>query len=142
MDSAVKDLVDIIWQQGGFRFSHHDTRANYSYRYYCVQDKAREKKSNQKHRDFPRMERFDCRSKLLILPCLDSRTLFLSMYHEHHDTYDDKRLSDATLAFINERIESLPPADIFRDLQTSTVPGSESATMEQVYYRYALCLYS
>ena len=142
MNWAMKEMLDIIWRQGGFRFVHNDTTANLSYRYYCSQDKVREQKSLQKHRDVQRMRRFDCKSKLVMCPNLENRTMSLHMYHEHHEEYFDKHLSAAVLGFIRERIESLPPAEIFRDLKAADVPGSDSATMDQVYYRYVFILSS
>ena len=142
IDSAMKEMLDIIWRQGGFRFVHRDTTAGLSYRYYCSQDKAREQKSRQKHRDVQRMRRFDCKSKLVMCPNLENRTMSLHMYHKHHGEYFDKHFSAAVLDFIRERIESLPPAEIFRDLKAAGVPGSDSATMDQVYYRYVFILSS
>ena len=135
VDSAVRNIVGIISQQAGFRFIHHDTRA-LVYRYYCSQDKAKERASNQKHRDRQRTMRFDCQSNLQIPLCLDSRTLFLSMYHKHHTEYFNKELSIEVMEFLTERIESMPPAEIFRDLQAAKVPGWDKVTRSQVYYRY------
>ena len=136
LDLAVQEINSIIWQQGGFRFIHKFTNSNMAYYYYCSQDKAIEKVTSQKDRDVPRMERFDCQSKLKIRPCLENRALFLSMRHNHHNTYVDKQLSTAVLEFIRERIESSSPAEIFRDLQAAAIQGSDLATEHQVYYRY------
>ena len=112
-----------------------------TYYCYCSQDEAKERAGSQQHRDVQRMDRFDCHSQLIIHPCLESRTLFLSIRHNHHDTYVDKQLSTAVLEFIQERIKSSSPAEIFRDLQASDVPGSSLATEHQVYYRYVSKFY-
>ena len=135
VDSAVRNIVGIISQQSGFRFIYHDRRAPFIYRYYCSQDKAKEKASNQKYRDRQRTTRFDCQSNLQIRPCLESRTLFLSMHHKHHMEYFSKELSIEVMDFLTERIGSMPPAEIFRDLQAAKIPGWDKVTRYQVYYR-------
>ena len=136
LDTAIKEVLSIIWQQGGFRFVHKWTSSEMIHYYYCAQDKAKERASSQKHRDVQRMERFDCESKLTIRPCLERRALFLSIRHKHHNTYVDKQLPTTVLEFIRERIESSSPAEVFRDLQAAAVQGSDLATEHQVYYRY------
>ena len=136
VDSAVRNIVAIISQQAGFRFVHHDTRA-LVYRYYCSQDKTKERASNQKHRDRQRTTRFDCQSNLRIRPCLESRTLFLSLYHRHHMEYFSKELSIEVMEFLTERMGSMPPAEIFRDLQAAKISGWDKVTRHQVYYRYS-----
>ena len=137
LDFAMKEILTIIWQQGGFRFVHKCTTSNMTYHYYCSQDKAKEQTGHQKYRDVARMERFDCESKLQVRPCLESRTLFLSMRQNHHDAYVDKQL----LEFIQERMKSSSPAEVFRDLQASATPGSNLATEHQIYYRYVYKFY-
>ena len=135
VDSAVRNIVGVISQHTGFRFIYHDTRAPFIYRYYSSQDKAKEKASNQKHRDRQRTTRFDCQSNLQIRPCLESRTLFLSMHHRHHMEYFSKELSIEVMDFLTERIGSVPPAEFFRDLQAAKIPGWDKVTRYQIYYR-------
>ena len=141
LDSAMKEVLSSLWQQGGFRFIHKSTSLDIAYYYYCAQDKAKERVGSQEYRDVQRMERYDCQSYLKIRLCFQSRALFVSIHHEHHRAYIDKHLSTAVLEFSRERITSSPPAEIFRDVQDSNVPGSDLATQHQAYYRYIYRFY-
>lgn len=61
----MKELVDIIRKEGGFRFSHRTMSTNLRFLYYCSQDQAREPESSGSMvRDVPKMARFPCQSSL------------------------------------------------------------------------------
>jgi hypothetical protein len=132
-------IRDLIWKIGGFRFCLKRTQWEYlKFIYFCCQDADRAKASvaEGKH-DTPRMERFKCRSKLVLKPSLQQRTLEINMYHHYHVPYLERHLSSDVMHFILERTASTP-TEILRELQTSRPPGWKYATADQVYYRWQL----
>ena len=82
------------------------------------------------------MDRFSSRSHLAFRPCLEKRTLAISLQHSYHTPYVDHRLSDVTLEFIEARTAISTPAEIYRDLQAAHLPEWESITANQVYYQW------
>ncbi|KAF2858055.1 hypothetical protein K470DRAFT_266360 [Piedraia hortae CBS 480.64] len=92
LNRAVRELVETIWQAGGFRFRHIKTRVNESktmyFDYRCSQDEKFAACSRSRgSRNVRRMVRFPCQSKLNICPRLDHRQLRLSLHHCHHEPY-------------------------------------------------------
>lgn len=139
INEAMRQLTEIVWKEGGFRFYHRKTKTDSGlmYEYYCSQDQDREMKSQSegKH-DVQRMQRFQCQSKLWMRPCLESRAMGLTMFHQHHDSYVNKSLSDEVLEFIQARMTASTASEIYRDLLAARVPGSKTATQSQVYYQW------
>lgn len=139
LNKAMRQLSDIIWKEGGFRFFHWKTRTDPDlvYKYHCSQDESREQKSKSegKH-DVSRMQRFQCQSKLRMRPCLESRTMGLTMFHQHHHSYVNISLSDEVLDFIRARVTSSTASEVYRDLLAAKVHGSRIATQSQVYYQW------
>ena len=74
VNAAMRNLSEIIWKEGGFRFRHTATNGeNYTYQYRCSQDIMHAKSyqstaEGEKQRDGRRMARFPCQSKLNIRP--------------------------------------------------------------------------
>jgi hypothetical protein len=99
MNAAMRDLTDFVWKQGGFRFTHTGTNfQSCTYQYHCSQDLMHVKSYRsivevEKQRDGRRMTRFPCQSKLNLRPCLQNRTLSLSVHHIWHMSYEDIELS-------------------------------------------------
>jgi hypothetical protein len=141
LNEAMRCLVEIIWEKGGFRFFHRTTRAeNLTYRYYCCQDSAQAvgRHKVEGKRDGRQMERFPCESNLTMRPSLQDRTLFVSLCHTYHIPYKDIMLPLTVTEFIDERITISTPSEIYRDLEASELPGTALVTRHQVYYRWQL----
>jgi hypothetical protein len=139
LNQAMRDLLDIIWKAGGYRFKHRRTsnRSDLVYEYYCCQDKSREEKPVAKgKRDARRTERLECESKLKLRPSLEDRTLALTLHHLPHSPYVDIHLSPAVLEFVNERVSTRTPSEIYQDLLKSGIPGVQSVAQHQVYYQW------
>ena len=135
----MRELLDIIWKAGGYRFWHRRTTKDSGliYEYYCSQDSSRDVGSTGKgKRDARRMERFQCKSKLRLRPCLEDRTLTITLYHLHHAPYVDIQLSPAVLEFVQEHISTSTPSEIYRSLLASNIPGAGDATQHQIYYQW------
>jgi hypothetical protein len=82
------------------------------------------------------MERFPCNSKLILCVLLAERKLELTLEHRHHQTYTDIQLSPDVLDFINDRIMTRTPSEIYRDLLAAGIPGSRTVAQHQVYYQW------
>ena len=137
LNRAIKELSDIVWKEGGFRFHHFSTNLALRFEYHCCQDQAHERElDGSRIRDVPKMTRFPCQSSLIMQPRLDDRVLTLELYHLYHQPYSDRQLSSEVIDFIDARKATSTPAEIFRDLLASDVPGASSATQHQVYYRW------
>jgi hypothetical protein len=136
LNTAMRDLTEIIWKEGGFRFKHTgSTLQNSTYQYRCSQDLIHTQSyqsTAEKQRDGRRMARFPCESKLNIRPCLQSRTLTLSIHHKWHTLYDDIQLSPIVQELIHSRVSSKTPSEIYREIRD--IPEAKSVTRHQVYY--------
>ena len=136
--NAIRQLAEIVWKKGGFRFWHR--RTNWEKRefiYFCSQDAQRTRKSvSRGQRDTPRMERFSCHSRLVFRPSLAQRTLTVNLQHTHHTPFADHQLSEAALEFIRSQTAVSTPAEIYRDLQAAQLPGWDNVTSHQVYYQW------
>ncbi|KFG81445.1 hypothetical protein MANI_030323 [Metarhizium anisopliae] len=134
----MRELTEIIWKQGGFRFTHTGTNfQSCRYQYHCSQDLMHAKgyRSNveaDKQRDGRRMARFPCQSKLNIRPCLQNRTLSLSIHHKWHIPYEDIELSPVVQELINSRVSTKTPSEIYREIRQ--IPEAKPVTRHQVYY--------
>ncbi|KAJ5145757.1 uncharacterized protein N7515_000321 [Penicillium bovifimosum] len=93
LNAAMRYLTEIIWKEGGFRFTPPEATApglqNSTYTYHCSQDAMHTKGDQsteelEKQRDGRRMDRFPCESQLNIRPCLQRRTLSVSIHHIWH----------------------------------------------------------
>ncbi|KAJ5142546.1 uncharacterized protein N7515_001333 [Penicillium bovifimosum] len=138
LNTTMRDLIDIIRDEGGFRFTHLATNgAGSSYTYRCCQDVMSIKKYEstlepEKRRDGKRMDRVPCESRLRIGPCLQSRTLSLSIHYRWHTPYEDNHVPPIVLELINERGSSKTSSEILRDIRA--VPEAKNVTRHQVYY--------
>ena len=138
LNDAVHELADLVWKEGGFRFRQMNTFMEYGahvFRYCCSQNKETEPMSKSKGiRDVSRMERFDCGGKMVMRVYLASRILVLTMRHLYHRPYVNIELDQAVKDFIVSRLAESTPAQIYRDLISSGLPGVDSVTQSQVYY--------
>lgn len=138
INAAMRDLSKIIWKEGGFRFTHTGTNLeSFTYKYHCSQDLMHAK--NQpcttevgRQRDGRRMARFSCKSKLNIRPCLQNRTVSLSIHHEWHRPYENILLSPVVQELIQSRVSTKTPSEIYREIQD--IPEGRLVTRHQVYY--------
>ena len=138
VNAAMRDLSEIIWKEGGFRFRHTATNSrNLTYQYHCSQDQAHAKAhqsmvETEKQRDGRRMVRFPCKSKLNMRPCFQDRTLSLSINHEWHIPYENIEMSSAIQDLINSRVATKTPAEICREIRG--ISEASTVTRHQVYY--------
>lgn len=79
-----------------------------------------------------RMQRFPCQSKLTIFPCLQDRTLSLSIRHKWHTPYEDIQLSPVMQELINSGVSTKTPSEIYREIRD--IPEGKLVTRHQVYY--------
>ena len=142
LNNAVRCLVELIWEKGGFRFWHCRTNAknnggSFDYYYYCSQNGQKSQKSKgQGKRLVPTMSRFECDGKIILQPSFNSRTLELEMVHSYHAPYINIGLTPAIQNFIDARIADLTPSMMSRDLAASGLQGIECVAQHQVYYRW------
>lgn len=139
LSQAMRDLLDIIWKAGGYRFKHRRTKkdSGLAYQYYCCQDSSKEEESvAEGKRDTRQAERFQCESKLVLRPSLEDRTLSISLHHLYHIPYVDIHLSPAALEFINTRVSAHTPSEIYQALLVSGIPGIQHVAEHQVYYQW------
>jgi hypothetical protein len=138
---AMRNLIEIIWKEGGYRFRHTATNGeNGTYQYRCSQDimHAKHYQSRvevEKQRDGRRMARFPCQSKLNIRPLLHDRTLSISFHHEWHAPYDSIELSPAVQELIESRVSTKTPSEIYRDIRDTS--EGQVVTRHQVYYLWS-----
>ena len=136
MNAVMRDLSEIIWKQGGFRFKHAGTTPqSLTYKYNCSQDMAHTQSPQstaEKQRDGRRMARFPCQSKLNIRPCLQSRTLSLSIHHKWHPPYQDIQIAPNVQELIHLRVSNKTPSEIYREIRG--IPEGRSVTRHQIYY--------
>ncbi|KAI0996068.1 hypothetical protein K3495_g12112 [Podosphaera aphanis] len=138
-DQTVDVLVDNIHKAGEHRFRKPRTRKlnEHAYDYCCCQDSARvRKRETLGQRDRLQMKRFRCNSKLSIKPDLINRRLTLVLRHKYHTSYVNIRLLTAALALVAEKCLGHTPAEIYRDLKASKLPGVDRAAEHQVYYQW------
>lgn len=114
----------------------------YVYTYYCCQDKDHSpmdiSRKLKDMRDRGETERFHCTSTLVFRLCLVDRTLKMRMNHVYHEPYVDISLSEQVLDFISERTKTCTPAELYRALRDSDVPGKDEAMDHQVFYQWQL----
>jgi hypothetical protein len=67
---------------------------------------------------------------------LEDRTLTITLHHLYHAPYVDIHLSSTVLEFINARVSTCTPSEIYRDLLASEIPGIEHAAQHQIYYQW------
>jgi hypothetical protein len=138
VNATMRDLIEVIWKEGGFRFRHTATNGeNCTYQYRCSQDIMHAKSyqstaEGEKQRDGRRMTRFPCQSKLNIRPLLRDRTLSISIHHEWHAPYDNIELSPMVQELIESRVSTKTPSEIYRDIRD--IPEGQAVTRHQVYY--------
>lgn len=82
------------------------------------------------------MTRFDCNSKLIIKPSLVDRTLSIKLYHRYHTPYQDIHMTPDVLSFVDSRVFSQTPSEIYHNLQKSGFTDIENIVQHQVYYQW------
>lgn len=89
LNDAIRGLANEIWKIGSFRFRLRRTHWDeFKFDYICCQDIDHAKASVAKGKqDSHRMERFRCRSKLILKPSLDRRTMQINIHHRYHVPY-------------------------------------------------------
>lgn len=138
LSAALRDLTEIIWKEGGFRFKHKGSNLqSLTYTYRCSQDLAHVQgyHSNvdlERRRDGRRMMRFDCKSKLVMRACFQSRTLSIIIHHEWHPPYEDVQVPPMVRELINELVATKTPSEIYREIRG--MREAETVTRYQVYY--------
>lgn len=78
------------------------------------------------------MTRFLCQSKLNIRPCLQDRSLSLSIHHKWHAPYEDIQTSPLVQELIHLRVSNKTPSEIHHEVRD--IPEGRSVTRHQVYY--------
>ena len=140
LNEAVRNLVDLVWQAGGFRFRHRGSSTKngaHTLKYYCSQNEQVWKGSKRNgKRDVEQMHRFKCGGKMTIRPSIEARTLNLTIAHSHHKAYAKIQLDDEIQAYIDERITNSTPSRIYHDVKNSGLSGCEHVAQYQVYYRW------
>ena len=140
LNEAVRNLVDLIWQAGGFRFRHRGSSTKngaHTIKYYCCQNEQVWKGSKRNgKRDVEQMDRFKCGGKMTIRPSIEARTLNLTIAHSHHKAYAKIQLDGEIQAYIDERITNSTPSRIYHDVKNSGLSGCERVAQYQVYYRW------
>ncbi|KAJ5575791.1 hypothetical protein N7535_002717 [Penicillium sp. DV-2018c] len=115
LNAAMRDLNEIIWTDGAFRFTRRGTGGEgLTYRYHCSQDamhvqKPKLRGKSDMRRDRTHMDRFPCESRLTMTPCLSSRALSLSIRHKWHAPYVDTQVPKVVEEMIIERASSKTP---------------------------------
>lgn len=138
LNVAMRDLNEIIWRKGGFRFKHVSTNSQaLVYTYHCSQDLARAKPYQsevepEKRREGKRMERFPCQSKLTMRVCVVTRTLFLTIRHMWHPPYEEVQVPPEVRDLISSRASTNNVSEILREIRN--LPEARSVTRHQVYY--------
>ncbi|KAL5612174.1 hypothetical protein BROUX41_000283 [Berkeleyomyces rouxiae] len=64
------------------------------------------------------------------------KQLSLELHHIYHKSYETTELSIACKEFIDARISSSTPSQIYRDLVDSRIAGFDNVAQHQVYYRW------
>lgn len=94
---ALRDLTDVIWKEGGFRFELHEIRSRcLTHHYLCPRElkivKARESAMEAgKPQESQSMTQCHCEGRLTIKPCLLDRTILLSIRHKRHTPCEDNQ---------------------------------------------------
>lgn len=84
------------------------------------------------------MERYPCESILSINVLLDERLLTLQLRHGvWHSPYESSALTTEVIEFVQDRSLMQSPADIFREVVQSDLPGADSVAEHQIYYRWS-----
>ncbi|KAL5614918.1 hypothetical protein BROUX41_004995 [Berkeleyomyces rouxiae] len=94
------------------------------------------KSTSKKIRDIAPRERVPCEGWLRLRPSLENKHLSLELHHIYHKPYESVRLSTACQEFIDARISSSSPSQIYRGLLDSETLGVATVSQHQVYYRW------
>ncbi|KAF7300749.1 SWIM-type domain-containing protein [Mycena kentingensis (nom. inval.)] len=117
----------------GYRWTVHRNLklvSGHKTEFWCSQDDKRKKKSKPstkpgvKHRETPGMERFPCRSRLVIachswgVADADEHTIFINLRHcFRHDNYEDHSFPAAALAMVLAADEDVTPSALSRRIR-------------------------
>lgn len=80
------------------------------------------------------MEYYPCRNVLSFLFNLHDRILFVTMRHDHHDTYRNTTMSPEILEFIDANVR-LTPSELYARIDEDELPGHDRILPAQVYYQ-------
>lgn len=81
------------------------------------------------------MNRFGCKDRLILKPCLRDRTLNIKTRYLYHTPYTDFHLSPQILNFIYVRVATQTPPEIYQNLQASSIPDVERIIQSQILYQ-------
>ncbi|KAI1000651.1 hypothetical protein K3495_g7545 [Podosphaera aphanis] len=137
LNQAIDQLAKIFWQNSGFRFRRAGANTQYlHYTYLCCQDARLNLDSKNEFRDRGQMERFECASILSFRPSLNERTLNLRYHHKHHTTYDDIHMTPEIRKFVDDRVLTQTPQEIYHHLLSSGLATADEIAEHQVYYQW------
>lgn len=139
VNKASNELVGIIQTTCGYKFHLRRTKNNYNFQYFCSQDSERQRtRRGHGHRDRREKQMYQCSSGLRLKFDLPALTLSIEYQHRYHSQAEDITIPLEALRYIEERLASATPAEIFRDLVVSAVDGSNVVTRHQVAYRWQI----
>ena len=137
LNQAIDQPAKIFWQNSGFRFRRAGANTQYlHYTYLCCQDARLSLGSKNEFRDRGQMERFECASILCFRPSLNERTLNLRYHHKHHTTYDDIHMTPEIRKFVDDRVLTQTPQEIYHHLLSSGLATADETAEHQVYYQW------
>lgn len=142
LQSFLQNCVQMIQEASMQRWVHRKTeesekQLSIAYQYYCSQDDARVRQPRSTgKRQIIKRKLTSCHSDLRLQINQEERSLSLRICHQYHPLCRDVHLSDDIRNFIDARISSHTPSEIFRELIVSDLSERQRVTMSQVYYRW------
>ena len=82
------------------------------------------------------MDRFTCNSSLQLRLSFVERTLMLKMHHSYYTPYRNILLSSQAIDFINSRVLTQTPSEIYQNLLTMKIQGVDRIAQHQIYYQW------
>ncbi|KAI0995247.1 hypothetical protein K3495_g12935 [Podosphaera aphanis] len=134
LNQAIDQLAKIFWQNSGFRFRRAGANTQYlHYTYLCCQDARLNLDSKNEFRNRGQMERFECASILSSRPSLNEQTLNLRYRQKHHNTYDDIHMTPEIRKFVDDRVITQTPQEIYHHPLSSGLTTADEIAEHQVY---------
>lgn len=142
--ALIKSFVDIIRKLGAYRFvlrrtSGLDSKAPVAYFFFqCAQSDSLNKAEipqEERKRDVKKMERFHCSGTLRLDLFYAQIILAVHITYHYHSPYVEKDITPEAYTFINEN-RHWTPGKLNLELRLSNLPGCETTTSHQVYYRW------
>lgn len=141
---AINSLVKIIQENGGYRFHLRRTSgfseqsSVVSFFYQCAQNESfaePEIPLNEKKRDVRRMQRYDCNGTLRLDVVYAQKAIVMCISHHYHPPYVGTDITPEILDFININ-RHWTPGKLNLELRLSQLPGKDTTTRHQIYYRW------